>query len=89
MTSDAFPERKFSENSYTHDFEKLAVSAKIKDRLDNHKKVDKVFEANWDVVRLWSEEKRYHEISRVEAEEIFVAITDTSHGVLPWIKTLW
>lgn len=34
-------------------------------------------------------EKRYHRIDKKQAEELYAAIDDAAHGVLPWIKTQW
>ena len=50
---------------------------------------DPDLETNWLLVQGWSEEKRYHRIDKVEAEELYTAISDGTHGVFPWIKTQW
>jgi hypothetical protein len=51
--------------------------------------VDPDLLSNWNLTRDWSEEKRYHRISKVEAEELYSAISDGEHGVLSWIKSQW
>jgi hypothetical protein len=28
-------------------------------------------------------------INKTETEDLYAAIADTAHGVLPWIKTQW
>jgi HEPN domain-containing protein len=89
MLTDAFPDKEFSKNCYTHSVERLVILAK----LDAHRKVatdaDPDLLGNWSITRDWSEQKRYHRISRTEAEELYTAITDNAHGVLQWIKKHW
>ena len=44
---------------------------------------------NWNIVKNWSEVSRYVHKTRNEAEELYEAITNKKHGVLPWIKRRW
>ena len=46
-------------------------------------------QANWGVVKDWTEESRYERKSELQARELIAAITDAAHGVLPWIKQRW
>jgi HEPN domain-containing protein len=89
MATDAFPDKEFSKNCYTHAVEKLVGLAK----LDGARKVatdaDPDLLTNWVVTRDWSEEKRYHRVAKDEAEALYAAIADAAHGVFPWIKTQW
>ena len=89
MATDAFPDKEFSKNCYTHALEKLVVLA----RLDGPRKAatdaDPDLLANWTLARDWSEEKRYHRIDKAEAAVLYSAIADDAHGVLSWIKTRW
>ena len=92
MATDAFPAKKFSEDCYTHVIEKLVVllgesRTQVYGKLPSGKTPD--LSLNWDEVKDWSEEKRYHLIDQSEAEELFNAIADAGHGVLQWIKTQW
>jgi HEPN domain-containing protein len=86
LVTDAFPDRGFSQNCYTHVISDLVRVAK----LENDRKVamdaDPELSTNWATVTTWSEQERYHRIERNEAEAIYAAITDPAHGVLPWIK---
>ena len=50
---------------------------------------DAILLANWEVVKGWSEEKRYHLIDEVEARELFNAVADVTHGVLSWVQMHW
>jgi HEPN domain-containing protein len=89
MAMDAFPEREFSRNCYTHDVEKLLELAKLVTAQKMATDVDLDLLGNWNIVIEWSEEKRYHRIEKSEAEELFTAVADDTHGVLPWIKNHW
>ena len=89
MTTDAFPDKEFSKNCYTHAVEKLVVLAKLDDDGRPRQAADPDLLANWAVVQDWSEEKRYHRIDKAEAEALYSAIADPAHGVFPWIKTHW
>ncbi len=89
LVTDAFPDKDFSKNCYTHAIEKLVVLAKLDDERKIATDADPDLLANWSQAGTWSEEKRYHRITRIEAETLYAAITDPIHGVLPWIKTHW
>jgi hypothetical protein len=45
--------------------------------------------ANWDIVIAWSEQNRYEPANKLHAEEIYSAIADKKHGILPWIMVRW
>jgi len=83
--SDDFPEKRFSEKCYTHNLENLLGFAGLAAERD----ADAELQANWAVVKDWSEESRYQMSGDAKAREIYSAITDVDHGVLPWIKLHW
>jgi HEPN domain-containing protein len=89
MATDAFPDKKFSENCYTHAIEKLVGLARLDEPRRTAADADADFLTNWSVTLGWSEEKRYQRIAKAEAESLHTAIADNTHGVLPWIKMYW
>ena len=89
MATDAFPDKEFSKNCYTHVIEKLVVLAKLDDALKTAMDADPDLRANWGVAPGWSEEKRYHRIDKAEAKRSTPPSPTAAHGVLPWIKTQW
>jgi HEPN domain-containing protein len=89
LATDAFPDREFSKNCYTHSLERLLGLAKLDADLIIARHADPDLNTNWLVALGWSEERRYHRMERAEAEALYNAIADGSHGVLPWIKTHW
>lgn len=89
METDAFPDKELSRNCYTHSVVKLAGLSKLDGELMTATDADPDLLANWALARDWSEEKRYHQIDKTEAEALYSAIADDAHGVFPWIKTYW
>ena len=89
MATDAFPDKEFSKNCYTHSIEKLVALAKLDGERKAATDADPALQTNWGLALGWSEEKRYHRIDKSEAEALYSAVADSAHGVLPWIKTNW
>jgi len=89
LATDAFPDKDFSKNCYTHAVVKLVGLAKLEGARKTTMDADPDLLTNWALARDWSEEKRYHRIDKTEAEALYTAIADGAHGVLPWIKTQW
>jgi hypothetical protein len=89
LATDAFPDKDFSKNCYTHAVVKLVGLAKLDGARKTAMDADPDLLTNWALARDWSEEKRYHSIDKAEAEALYTAIADGAHGVLPWIKTQW
>lgn len=85
-----FPDRKTAVSFYQHDLVGLLAMTDLKPKLDEKRKLDGAFDANWAVVKDWTSEKRYErKISRKSARDLVSAITDPKHGVLPWIQKFW
>ena len=81
MATDAFPDREFSRNCYTHSLEKLVGLAGLNEPRGAAVGADPALQDNWVIVKDWSEESRYHRIDRDEAELLYAAVTDDAHGV--------
>jgi len=84
-----FPDKKTAVASYTHNLEDLLKVAQLGDVHREQTRANLIFEANWNLVRDWSEESRYRKHSREDAEAILSAISDRKHGVLRWIRQHW
>ncbi|MEG4446035.1 HEPN domain-containing protein [Microcoleus sp. AT9_B5] len=80
-----FPDKKNVMDSYTHDLEKLVKVAKLDKELKSLLD-DPNFSLGWLEVRDWSEESRYQIHSQQKALDIYLAITDPTHGVLQWLQ---
>ena len=68
---------------------KLVGLAGLKAVLDADLVADSDLEANGGFVKDWSESSRYARQTKVKAQQLYHAITDKKHGVLPWIKRYW
>jgi HEPN domain-containing protein len=89
MKTDQFPERRYSEQCWTHNLEQLFAVAGLKAAFDADLAVDANLETNWTILRDWDESSRYAQYSKNEARLLYEAIIDKKHGVLPWIKSRW
>lgn len=89
MRTDQFPEKRFSEQCWTHNLTQLLSLAGLKNQLNADSITDPDLLVNWETVRDWNEASRYAPATKVMAEELYDAITTRRHGVLPWIKTHW
>src|SRR3989441_578281 len=89
MSSDLFPEKKFSEQCWTHNLTQLLGVSGLKPALDSDAALAPDLLANWDVVKDWTESSRYVRTAKIKAEELYDAITDNKQGVLSWIKVHW
>lgn len=84
-----FPDKNFVVQSYTHDLERLIRLAGLELPHRQALSQSATFASHWVIVKDWNEESRYGRRSETEARELFTAITDSSDGVLPWIKQFW
>jgi hypothetical protein len=50
---------------------------------------NKQLEVFWGVVKDWTEESRYQDKGKAEAEQLYEAIVNEPDGVLKWIKSHW
>jgi HEPN domain-containing protein len=89
LTTDRWPERKFSEQCWAHDLAKLLELAGLKGTLDTDAAANPVLSSHWGKVKDWTEASRYQLLSQQEAAEMTTAVTDPTNGVLPWIRQRW
>ncbi len=89
MKSDQFPEKRFSEQCWTHNLKQLLNLAGLTAALAADMQADPDLSAKWGWVEQWSESSRYERRSKSEARELYEAITDKKHGVLTWIRSRW
>jgi hypothetical protein len=84
-----FREKRYSEDCWTHDIEKLVALAGLKARRDADIAANTVLEDNWLIVKEWKETARYKATAQLKAEKLYQAVTDSANGVLPWIRNHW
>ena len=89
MKTDEFPEKRFSEQCWTHNLAQLLGLAGLKVTFDADAASDPNLKDNWGIVRDWTESSRYDRPTRKKALALYNAITDKKHGILSWIKARW
>jgi HEPN domain-containing protein len=85
-----FPDKQRGIKSWDHDLTKLLGVAELEQELDTEMKKSKKFASNWSTVKDWKVDTRYeHNISAVDAKDLFSAVTAWKYGVLSWLKKWW
>lgn len=88
-TGAIFQDRKFSEKCWTHDVEELVKLAGLERERGLDISKNSALGVNWLIVKDWSEAARYQSWTEPQARKLFEAITNTTDGVLPWIRGRW
>ena len=83
------PKPKYIYDYYSHEIEKLVKTAGLTTERNADVAADLDLEANWGIVKDWSEESRYKRKTQAQAQQLIAAITDAAHGVSPWIRQRW
>lgn len=84
-----FPEKKFINDVYSHDLNRLVIAAGLQLKLSEEIKRDPAFEVNWAVVKDWKAESRYQEWTELEAKNLYDAVANRRHGIFRWLKQHW
>jgi len=84
-----FPDKERAAKAWTHKIDELIVLAKLKGLLDAELAGNPTLKKNWATVKDWTEASRYEWQPKDDAEALYTAITDSTNGVLPWIKRHW
>jgi hypothetical protein len=83
------PDKETISKGFTHDIGSLAKSANLDGARGLHAQADPDFALSWNVVSSWNESSRYSIWTETQANELYEAVVDANHGVLPWLRTLW
>ncbi len=84
-----WPDKQFINQCHTHDIADLVRLADLELERRADVAVNAVRARNWEIVNYWSERDRYGRHSEAKAKAMIDAVTDTTNGVLPWIKARW
>ena len=74
---------------YTHELQRLLKAANLEAAWKLAVQSDKELEINWLVIQRWTEEDRYRLPSQQEAQDLYQAVTEPTHGMLQWIQKYW
>jgi HEPN domain-containing protein len=88
-TGAIFENKKFLEGCWTHELEKLLVTADLQIEFGIARGANPALEAYWGPVKDWKEISRYEQKGEREARQLYEAITNQPNGVLQWIKAHW
>lgn len=84
-----FPDLDRAKESWIHDLTRLLNAAGLVQEHDKKAAGDADFNANWLIVKDWDVSSRYETRSQAEAQNLFDALVDAKHGILPWIEGYW
>jgi len=84
-----YDDRRFSQDAWTHNIEALVVLARLRADRDADAVANPGLRRNWQRVKDWTEQSRYLQKTRTEAEDLFEAVTHPSDGVMQWIRLRW
>lgn len=84
-----FPDKVRVLDSWVHDLTKLVNTAGLQEELGKRSAAEPQFGANWSTVKDWSVESRYAQYSETQANDMFAAVTDKTHGIMGWIGKHW
>ena len=85
-----FPNKQLATQSHTHKLTDLLGVAGLKQKLTEKENADLEFKLNWAVAKDWSEKSRYEcSVEATKATDLYNAVTDSTSGILAWLKTFW
>ena len=84
-----FPDKDRTQRSYTHRIEVLIDVAGLGSLIKVDATANPVRAENWLLVKDWDEGTRYLLWTELHARDLFRAVSDSTNGVLQWIKGHW
>ena len=84
-----FLDKRFLENCWTHDIEKLVKAAGLKDERISDIVANPGRGLSWGQAKDWTVDARYDQTTEAQARKLYDAVSNPTIGVLPWIKTHW
>jgi len=85
-----FPDKALAKKVFTHDLNELLKLSGLSVEHQKECRINRSFEANWTIVKDWSEESRYfNAITKNQAKELRSVVVSRRSGVLPWLQKWW
>ncbi len=84
-----FRDKDFAKKCWTHDIEELVKLAGLERDRGFDISANLELGVSWAIVKDWNEVARYQQWTELQARRLSEAVTDSSNGVLPWIKGHW
>ncbi|MER8975675.1 MULTISPECIES: hypothetical protein [unclassified Mesorhizobium] len=86
---DTIPDKKFVQDIYSHDLNKLIALAGLSVELAESRAASPVFDGHWSAVSDWNEASRYDIIDVFEATAMRNAMVDEEQGIIRWLRERW
>ncbi|HEV7745582.1 MAG TPA: HEPN domain-containing protein [Pyrinomonadaceae bacterium] len=84
------PDRKFVNEIYTHDLNKLLSVSGLESEYRKETNRNPNFELNWTIVKDWSEQARYASgVSRAKSKDFRSAVVRRKTGIFPRLQKHW
>ena len=81
---------KNSDKIYIHNLNTLLAFSGLAEEHRRNGKENEAFDSNWAIVKDWKEDIRYSlEVTKDQAEALYLAITDGKDGIMPWLQKWW
>ena len=81
---------KNSDKIYTHNLSNLLNLSGLSEEHRKNSEKNEAFDANWTIVKDWKEDVRYSlEITKDQADALYLAIADGKDGVMSWLQKCW
>jgi hypothetical protein len=83
------PDKKFVNELYVHDLNKLLGLAGLSQELKAARAVSPLFDSYWSAVSDWSEGSRYDIVDPFTSTAMRNAMVDADQGVFTWLQQRW
>ncbi|MEZ2347702.1 HEPN domain-containing protein [Terriglobus sp. RCC_193] len=84
-----FPDRKRTNDSYSHDVASLLKTAGLESALKYARQDKPGLGTRWEIAREWNEGSRYRIWQKADAAFLLEAVDNSQEGVLAWLKQHW
>jgi len=84
-----FEDKRFAEKCWTHDLEVLVKLADLDAKRSIAISGNVQLGTNWLIAKDWDESSRYRISTQQQAQSLYNAVSETTNGVLQWIKQYW
>ena len=84
-----YPNKEVAVKCYTHNIETLVEVAGMQLQRKTDVAGNSALGSNWLIIKDWDEKARYQCWTEPHARKLVSAVTDTTNGVLPWIRGHW
>lgn len=86
-----FPEKNIEKKIFVHEASKLSevLPDLVKVDLSTEIRTNSNFAIYWQQVVGWNIDSRYVVYGQVQADDIYIAVTERKHGVFRWLRRHW